>query len=160
MPTDDRVGSGSQDRKAAAQAGRGGADFVVVEAKRRPRQNWGNRASLTLAPPGRHNGQDRRQSLSDIGRAGEALTLATVFPLTARQSPFPDDRRCPDSDRQLVAMKFCGKVAGIEALDPIGEDAAFMTDVSPSEGDLAFTPRPFGYAVRGALRGEGGLDNS
>jgi hypothetical protein len=87
MPADVRVGSGSQDRAAAAQAGRGGADFVVVEAKRRPRQNWGNRASLTLAPPGRHDGQSRRQSLSDVGRAGEAPTHATVLPATRANHP-------------------------------------------------------------------------
>ena len=155
MPADDRVGSGSQDRAAAAQAGRGGTDFVVAEAQRRPRQNWGNRASLTLAPPGRHNGQDRRQSPSDVGRAGEALTHAVVFPNTARQSPFPDNRRCPDSGRQVVAPDFSGKVAGVVALVIIGKTAASTTDLSTCEVDLAFTPRPFGCADRGASRGRG-----
>jgi hypothetical protein len=44
----------------------------------------------------------------------------------------------------LVAIKFCGKVAGIEALDLIGEDAASTTDLSTSEVDLAFTSRALG----------------
>ncbi len=79
---------------------------------------------MTLAPPGRHNRENRRQSLSDVGRAGEALTHATVTPTTARQSPCPDNRRCPDNDRQLVAIKFRGKVAGTEALNLIKKNAA------------------------------------
>ena len=154
-----RSGRGaSQEREAAAQAGRGGADFVVVEAQRRPRQNWRNRASLKLGPPGRHDGNRRRQSLSDVGGAGETPPLARNVPPTSRQFPKRESLRCKCGDCQPVAGEVSGKVAGVGAIDLTRQGAALSADVSTNEVDLALTSRAFGRADRQTRRGEGGLD--
>ena len=99
---------------------------------------------MTLAPPGRHDGKPRRQSLFDVGGAGETPPHATGFPPTSRQSPKLDNPRCKDRDRQRVAIEYSGKLAGVVALVIIGKTAASTTDLSTSEVDLAFTPRLFG----------------
>lgn len=66
---------------------------------------------------------------------------ATVFPPTSRQSPKLDNRRGKGGDRRLRAIQFSGKVAGVHAIDLIGEDATFMPGVSTIEVRLAFTSR-------------------
>lgn len=155
MPADDRVGSGSQDRAAAAQAGRGGADFVVVEAKRRPRQNWGNRASLALTPPGRHDGQSRRQSLSDVGRAGEASTHATVLPPTRANHP---SRTTVVAQIATVSWSLSNSAARSRALrHSISSGTMPLHDGRCHErGDLRPRALPHGRADRRAWCGKGG----
>ena len=158
MRADDRAGAGSQDRKAAAQAGRGGADFVVVEVERsaaKTAAKLGEPRILDADPARSSQWKASTQSLSDVSGTGETPPHAPGFPPTSRQSPRLDNHRCKDRDRQRVAIESPGRLAGVVALVIIGKTAASTTDLSTCEVDLAFTPRPFGCADRGASRGRG-----
>jgi len=114
-------------------------------AERRPRQNRRRRASLTPAPPDRHDG---RASTTEPfrrcwGRGGRHTGQSpSGFALSRKL----DGLRCQDSAGQFVAVDLAGDVASIELLDLFGKDAALVADVPACEVDLAATACALGFA--------------